>query len=70
MGTHREEHELGTVGRSRLDGSAGARDVMGLVRGHRELAQRHLELRPENSETPLSDQTPTTTIPKKTEKFD
>jgi hypothetical protein len=51
--THREEHELGTVGRGRLDGCAGARDVASLVRRHRELAQRHLELRPQNSETPL-----------------
>ena len=43
-GTYREEHELGAFGGRRLDGRTRVRDVAGLVRRHRELAQRHLEL--------------------------
>jgi hypothetical protein len=43
-GTYREEHELGAFGGRGLDGRTRVRDVASLVRRHRELAQRHLEL--------------------------
>jgi hypothetical protein len=45
--THWEKDELGALGGRLLDGRARVRDVAILVRRHRELAQRHLELRPQ-----------------------
>jgi hypothetical protein len=44
--TYGEEDELGAVGGGFLDGRTRMRDVASLIRRDRELAQRHLELRP------------------------